>query len=396
MPRLTPDWKGYDKVCIEFLSSQKKSTQHTYKAFLKHVLKFTGMTGQQILDSKRADKNYEWETKVSTFKQWMKTQKTSQGKNYSDNAVNTAVNTLRSFFDYYRTPFHFNQNENRKLNGKAKRVTKDYMLTNEDLAKMVLVGNLREKYVVLSGKSFGLRAGDFASFTYGTFRSINLESEAPIFLGEFQTQKEGITAFPFIDSDALPILKAVLDSNKNKPDNERLITVHEEELSGILQNLAIKANINLGDKHLRFHCFRKYLIDRLSACMSESKWKQIVGKSISEDAYVSSFELRESYSKAMKLTTINGNGKASKQLEEMQSEFQLTKSQLADIIAKQKEDKEKLEKQIGEMYKYFHAKFDPAMELLSEIADTPEGKVLLKKLREAKLEKEYEKTTTED
>ena len=88
MPR-KPDFTGFDNVCIEFLTSQKKSTQHTYKAFLKHVLKFTGMAGQQILDSKRADKNYDWEKKVIAFKQWMKNQKTSQGKNYSDNAVNT-------------------------------------------------------------------------------------------------------------------------------------------------------------------------------------------------------------------------------------------------------------------------------------------------------------------
>jgi integrase len=62
----------------------------------------------------------------------------------------------------------------------------------------------------------------------------------------------------------------------------------------------------------------------------------------------------------------------------------------------QQSEKEKLEKQISEMYKYFHEKFDATMELLSEITDMPEGKVLLKKLREAKLEKEYEKTMTED
>ena len=318
MPRKT-DFTGYDNVCIEFLTSQKKGTQRTYKAFFKHVLKFTGMTGQQILDSKKADKNYEWEKKVITFKQWMKNQKTPQGKNYSDNAVNTTVNTLRSFFDYYRTKLDFSQNENRKLNGKAKRVTKDYMLTNENINKMALVGNLREKYIVLLGKSFGLRTGDFITFTYGTFRSLDLDQEPPIFIGEFQTEKEGVTAFPFIDSDALPIIKLVLDANRDKPNNERIITVQEEELSSILQALAVKANINLGDQHLRFHCFRKYLSDRLSANMSESKWKQIVGKAISEGAYISNFELRDSYLKTMKMTTVsnNGNGKISKLSEEL-------------------------------------------------------------------------------
>lgn len=340
------------------------------------------MTGAQLLESKRNDKNFEWEKKVIAFKQWMKTQKTPKGDFYSDNAANTAINTLRSFFDYYRTPLLFNQNENRKLNGKAHRVTRDYMLTNDDLAKMVLVGNLREKYVVLQGKSFGLRAGDFASLTYGCFRSINLDGEAPIFLGEFQTQKEGVIAFPFIDSDALPILKAVLDSNKDKPDSERIITINEDELSSIIQKLAQKANINLDGKNLRFHCFRKYLIDRLSSMMSESKWKQIVGKALSEDAYVSSFELRESYSKAMKLTTVftNGNGKVSKVVEEMQVEFQLAKSQLAEVIAKQQKDKEKLEAQISDMYNYVHKNLDPALDAFVKITSTPEGNALWQKI----------------
>jgi integrase len=301
-------YEGYDKTVIDFITSQKKGTQHVYKSFFKLVLKYAGMTGEQLLASKKADKDFEWEKKTVAFKQWMKNQKSKTGKNYSDNATNTAVNSLRSFFDYYRTPLQLSQNENRKLGGKAQRVTKDYMLMNEDIAKLVFVGDLREKYIVLLGKSFGLRAGDFASITYGMFRSINLSTEAPVFFGDFQTQKEGVIAKPFIDADALPVVKAVLEANQNKPNDERIIPIQEEELSSILQALAKKANINLGDKHLRFHCFRKYLIDRLSGTTSESKWKQIVGKAVSEDAYVSGFGLRDDYSKVMKLTTINGNG----------------------------------------------------------------------------------------
>ena len=60
------------------------------------------MTGQQILESKKADKTFEWERKIIEFKTWMKQQKNRNGITYSDNAVGTAVNTLRSFFDYYR------------------------------------------------------------------------------------------------------------------------------------------------------------------------------------------------------------------------------------------------------------------------------------------------------
>jgi integrase len=301
------NWTGYDQTCIEFLTSQKSGTRQTYKAYLRLVLEFTGMTGLQILESKKKDTTYYWEKKVIEFKQWMKERTYKEGTKYSDNAVNTAITALRSFFDYYRTPLLLSQSEKRKLNGKARRTTADYMLTNDDVSKMAFVGDLREKYIVLLGKSIGLRAGDFIGITYGMFRSINLEQEPPIFLGELQTQKEGVTAYPFIDADALPTVRAIVDANRN--NDERVITVQEEELSTTIQRLAKKANINLGDKHLRFHCFRKYLIDRLATyTASESKWKQIVGKSISEDAYVTSFQLREIYREIMKFTTINTNG----------------------------------------------------------------------------------------
>lgn len=47
---------------------------------------------------------------------------------------------------------------------------------------------------------------------------------------------------------------------------------------------------------------RKFLIDRLASIMSESKWKQIVGKVVSESAYVSEDSLRNDYERATKDT----------------------------------------------------------------------------------------------
>ena len=246
----------FDEVSIKFLSQQKQGTQYTYKCFLKKIFEFTGMTGKQIIESKKAYNNNEWETKVLDFKRWMK------DKGYSDNATKSAITTLKSFFNCYRTPLNFNQSEKRKLNENAQRKTQDYNLTNENISKMALVGDLRARYILLLGKSFGLRAGDFSALTYGQFRSINLEEETPISFGELQTEKRKEPAYPFIDSDALPIIKQVLESNKNKPDDRKIISIKQEELSTILQTLAKKANINLGGKHLRFHCLRKYLITR--------------------------------------------------------------------------------------------------------------------------------------
>ena len=71
MPRET-DFTGYDSASITFLNLQKQGTKATYKAYFKLFLDYANMNGQQILDSRKLDRNLEWETKVLQFKQWMK------------------------------------------------------------------------------------------------------------------------------------------------------------------------------------------------------------------------------------------------------------------------------------------------------------------------------------
>ena len=174
---------------------------------------------------------------------------------------------------------------------------------------------------MLVGKSVGLRASDFLGFTYGNFRCLKLENEAPLDLGEIRTQKESVPAYPFLDSDAVPIVKAWLDSHKDAKDNDRILDDTEDNLSVILQTLCKKAGVEIDDhgtihgKRVRFHCMRKFLIDRLSATSSESQWKQMVGKTIDEGAYVSQDQLRGIFTRAMKDLLINGNGKTKKLIE---------------------------------------------------------------------------------
>jgi hypothetical protein len=169
-----------------------------------------------------------------------------------------------------------------------------------------------------------LRASDFLSFTYGTFRSLKLDNEAPLALGETKTQKESVPAYPFLDSDAIPIVKQILESNKDKKDNDRVLTDTEDNLSIVLQTLCKKAGMEIENgaihgKRIRFHCMRKFLTDRLSATSSESQWKQIVGKAIGESAYVSQDQLRGVFQRAMKDLLINGNGIKAKKLIELEN-----------------------------------------------------------------------------
>lgn len=290
------DWFENDAPVNEWLNSQKLSTRTTYRAYWLRFHEFTGLSGSEILASRAKDKNFAWERKVIEFKNWL------TEKGYSTYTSTAATMAVRSFFEYHRSHLEFRPQESSKI-AKRARTTEDYRFSLADLAKMDAVGDLTEKYVLRAGKSFGLRAGDFLRLARGDIEPYVNKGEAPISIGGYATKKEGITAYPFIDADFLPILRLRLDGmirdGLTKPTDRMLPYGYEVQLSRVIKRLVTRAGINTGNAKTRFHCMRKFLIDRLSSHMSESKWKQIVGKSISESAYVSPDSLREDYARAM-------------------------------------------------------------------------------------------------
>lgn len=294
------DWFPNDKATNEWLNSMKKRTRSTYQTHWRHFIKFTGMTGDEILADRKVDKDYNWEKKVIEFKRWL-----IDVKNKAEYTAKSATGAVRSFFSYHRLELKFRRTESTRLM-EARRKTEDYRFSRDDLKKMADVASLEEKYVVVLGKSFGLRAGDFLRLTHGDLEPY-IDRPVPISIGAYGTQKESVKAYPFIDSDAQPVVKLMLEKmtreGRGNPDERMLTHKHGIQLSRILKRVAERAGIKHGNKIIRFHCLRKFLIDRLSSVMSESKWKQIVGKTISEGAYVSPDSLREDYKRAMVETT---------------------------------------------------------------------------------------------
>lgn len=308
MAKSGPKPKDYfpsDKATHEWLDAQDKSTRNGYQHKWKLFIEFTGMTGDQILESRKQDTSFFWEKKTLAFKKWLKeTKKKLDGEPYSDYSVRQGTVVVRSFFAYYHKDLQYRRKESQKLR-EAKRKTEDYKFSREDLKKMADVSDLTEKYVVVAGKSFGLRVGDFLKIERGDLKAY-IDRDPPISIGDLGTRKESVPAFPFIDSDAKPVIKLMLermDREGRTNSKERMLTYrHEIQVTQVLQRIADKAGINYGNKRVRFHCLRKFLIDNLSRYMSESKWKQVVGKKISEGAYVSPDSLREDYQRVMEET----------------------------------------------------------------------------------------------
>jgi hypothetical protein len=55
-----------------------------------------------------------------------------------------------------------------------------------------------------------------------------------VYLGEFVTKKKNELAFPFLDADAVQVIRDLLEGNKLKPDSEKVLNLAEDSLSLIL------------------------------------------------------------------------------------------------------------------------------------------------------------------
>lgn len=315
-----------DAEFTAFLKSLSSQSANNYGTAFRYWINFTGMNGAETLAFKKADKDAETEKKVLAFKQYM-----INDLHKSDNSARLAASAVCGFLSFHRIPLAFTHAESKRLQD-ANRSTADFLFTKDDLAKMVEQANLQEKYILLVGKSVGLRGGDFLTFTYGMFRGSHMDSEAPISLGIVPTGKEHVKSYPFLDSDAVQVVRLMLERNPDAKNEDHILPLKDEQsLTISIQRLFENAHLQSGGKTVRFHNLRKYLIDRLSAVASESQWKQIVGKAISEDAYVSQDQLRDIYLRAMPSIVINGNSKNHVKIEELEAKFAAQEERVKEL-----------------------------------------------------------------
>lgn len=287
------------------------------------------LKGDRLTDVQ--DRKYQFENRAVNFYEWLKTPpakpldipfkrlrpKTGKirihtyhipaGRIPSDSERKVFINAVRSFFAFHRLDLRFTRQQKRLLGRRAREVFQDYLPDVGDVARMADVGTPLERYILLAGKDLALRAVDFAGLTQGMF-SAAIDKTAPVFLGKVYTQKEGVYAFPFLTEDgqaAARVWLKILESRGMRDDNAPMLTIKPKELSENLKRMAGKAGIDLHGQRIRFHCLRKFLIDRISLHMAESKWKQIVGKQIDESAYVSPLKLAEGFREVLNLIQVS-------------------------------------------------------------------------------------------
>lgn len=324
-----------------------------------------------ILEHKTGE---DWGSHLVDFNRWLKKQPKSRGTGtLSDNSAKQISGAIRGYMNHVGLSVSLTRAQKDELDKVESLQYKDYVVDLKTKEELIRKADPLEEYIVSAGISFGLRISDFVGITRGMLEPL-IDKEVPIQLPEIITKKKGEKAYPFIDGDAKEAIQRLLKQmdaeGRTDPDEPMIKIVDrrkhpENAVNTILQNLAVKAGINLGKYRLRFHCLRKFLTDKLSAVCSADKWKWFVGKSTSGSPYVS-HEGREAYKAVMRFTQVNGNRVRGiidnkvleKQLKLRDEEISILKNEmvvLREKLEKEREDRAKdttkIMKTITEMIK---------------------------------------------
>jgi hypothetical protein len=164
---------------------------------------------------------------------------------------------------------------------------------------------LREKALIMTGESTGLRIGDILRLRKSLIEPL-LNQEPPIGIEIRTTEKERVPAKPFLHQACVQLLKEYLTKEYPTNSNSDLLFVTSEDkpmnekyVDRVIKRAFKYAGYNSGKLRVRFHCLRKFVIGRLQdAGVSESVWKLIVGKKTKEATYSTQY-LREAYISAL-------------------------------------------------------------------------------------------------
>jgi hypothetical protein len=195
----------------------------------------------------------------------------------------------------------------------------------EHVRKMYEVADLRERVILSMATDLGLRISDFIKIKKKDLPL--LDQESPVMF-DVMTGKEEVVAHGFLSAETIELLKIYLPTLQKKenpylfPSNGKR-PISDEWLNQLLRKLAEKAQLELNDKSLTFHCFRKmFLSASIDSGVGLTAGKKLCGKAIarSDDTYLTTVKLKEKFTQLKKFLTIKQLVKSEdQQLEKLES-----------------------------------------------------------------------------
>jgi hypothetical protein len=268
--------------------------------------------------------------------------------------------------------------------------------------------SFRDQTIGLSLLSTGADASDILDLKIGFVKDAKGEiSKAKRFLFHDNRLKDGIEFKTFFSVEATEYIRRYLEQERSNAKNDEYLFVKED--GSKVPTHALSMNFRKAAEKMG------YVVDNTSNPFRPKRFRHLFRTACSianiDEGFVMAFMghasnisgtyleksdglfLKE-YLKVEPYVTVYGVDKS--QITLMSENYDELKSNLSEVINRQQKDKEELVQQIKSMYERIRKDYDPAMEMLNEISDIPEGAELLKKLNAKKLEVEYEKSRAEN
>jgi len=350
---MNADLLNEDEALNEWLASQKGRYQQKCRSVFVKFMEFleekTGwkeVSGDLILskhvENRKAEEKkvkYFFDDLIPSFMVWR------QSQGLSHNSAFVQASMMKGFFKYHREPL--------QVQGRMQFVEtrkRFHAYTKDELTRMVQVGNLEEKAVLMLGVQLGIRVGDFVSLKRKPILEAYKDAHGEFPL-EFQieTEKEGVLSVGHISKDVYEMLQLYWASKPASkyvfPSNGRRSFISGDRANDVVKTCWRKAFPERKDTKIRFHEFRSYKISALSnAGVNHWHIQKMTGKKVSPDiaTYLTGINLREDFRKAEQ--AFNLTQSTNKNLEQFEAAIEqlqkenLTSKTVAEVMTKRVTD----------------------------------------------------------
>lgn len=296
------------------------------------------MNGESILakhkenrKSEDAQVKYFFDDSIPVFINWI------EAKGSTHNSAFVQSGMVRGFFKKYRLRLEIQDKNAKQFNEVKKRY---HIYTRDELVKMVEVGDLEARALILLGAELGIRVNDFVTlkrqFIMEAYQNSN--GEFPLEF-EIATEKENVIAIGHISKEVYEALQYYwaslkLESEWAFPYNGSHII--DQRANDILKDCWLRAFPDRKGQRIRFHELRSYKMTAL-ANTGANQWAimRMVGKKLKSDikTYVEGINYKDIFTKAehvLNLTQIvNGNNHNA--IEELKNENKELKARLYEV-----------------------------------------------------------------
>jgi integrase len=328
----------------EYLNSvSNPRTRKGYRFGLNKFVEWFGKSAEEILKIRQDDltqksrENFvEYKNRAARFeKEIERFHSHLIAEGYSINSARNMTLGIRELFRYYQMPV--NMRAGSRVSQTVK-TTKSFPLTIQHVRRMFEVANLKERTILSLAVDTGLRISDFLAIKKTDLPTLDAEPPISFML---LTQKEKIAANCFLSQETVDLIKTSLGVSQKK-DNIYLFSsngkshISDEAISKMLNRLAEKAQINLNNKSLSFHCFRKmFLSASIDSGIGLTAGKKLCGKAIAQtdDTYLTTVNLREKFIQLKKFLIIK---EAARTEEQMLGKLSSVVAKLSEELEQQK------------------------------------------------------------